>query len=105
MTGDNPQQLPADGIPLRVQLDRMRHLGGQLKLSLSRYNQEPQTQEQFVKREILRSRLQILEKRCLEFRNYGGKELRNREKPVEHLQLLIREFRTLEFQIKSFMHG
>lgn len=92
----------SDGLPVRVQLDRLRHLGSQLKFSLGNYNREPQTKDQFVQREMLRSRLQTMEKRCLVFRNFRDNEQRIRDKSWEDLNQLVRDFRTLEIQIKSF---
>jgi len=102
MITNRPQQTSADDQPVRVQLDRLRHLGGQLKVFLGQYNQEPQTKDQFVQREMLRSRLQTLEKRCLAFRNFRDNEQRIRDKSREDLSQLIREFRVLEIQVKSF---
>ena len=102
MIANKPQQTPADDLPVRVQLDRMRHLGNQLKTHLGRYNQEPQTRDQFVQREMLKSRLQTLAKRCVTFRKYRENGQRIRDKSQEDLTQLIREFRILEIQIKSF---
>jgi hypothetical protein len=104
MTVNSLPTLSSDGIPLRIQLNGLRQLGEQLKVFLGRYNQEPQTQDQFVKREILRSPLRTLEKRCLEQRDFHGKSLRTPDKSSEDFESLIREFRILEFQIKSLMH-
>ncbi|MGA9239802.1 hypothetical protein [Robiginitalea sp.] len=102
MTTKPLPQNPSDGLPVRVQLDRLRHLGGQLKVFLGYYNQEPQTKDQFVQREMLRARLQTLEKRCLAFRNFRDNEQRIRDKSREDLNQLIRDFRMLEIQVKSF---
>lgn len=102
MTTIRPEHIPPD-IPFRVQLDRLRLLGGQLKGFLGRYHQEPQTREQFIKRELLRSRLQTLQKRCVEFRVSGEKDLPLLDRSGRELDLLIREFRNLEIQVKGFM--
>ena len=102
MTANTLPQNASDGLPVRVQLDRLRHLGGQLKVFLGNYNQEPQTKDQFVQREMLRARLQTLEKRCLAFRNFRDNEQRIRDKSREDLNQLIRDFRLLEIQVKSF---
>ena len=102
MTANTLPQNASDGLPVRVQLDRLRHLGGQLKVFLGNYNQEPQTKDQFVQREMLRARLQTLEKRCLAFRNFRDNEQRIRDKSREELNQLIRDFRLLEIQVKSF---
>jgi len=102
MTANTFTQNPSDGLPVRVQLDRLRHLGGQLKVFLGQYNQEPQTRNQFVQREMLRARLQTLEKRCLAFRNFRENEQRIRDKSRVDLNQLIRDFRMLEIQVKSF---
>jgi hypothetical protein len=102
MTSNILPQNASDGLPVRVQLDRLRHLGGQLKVFLGNYNQEPQTKDQFVQREMLRARLQTLEKRCLAFRNFRDNEQRIRDKSREDLNQLIRDFRLLEIQVKSF---
>lgn len=102
MTANTLPQNASDGLPVRVQLDRLRHLGGQLKVFLGNYNQEPQTKDQFVQREMLRARLQTLEKRCLAFRNFRENEQRIRDKSREDLNQLIRDFRLLEIQVKSF---
>ena len=102
MTTNTLPQNPSDGLPVRVQLDRLRHLGGQLKVFLGQYNREPQTRDQFLQREMLRARLQTLEKKCLACRNIRDNEQRIRDKSREELNQLVRDFRTLEIQIKSF---
>ena len=102
MTTNTLPQNPSDGLPVRVQLDRLRHLGGQLKVFLGQYNREPQTRDQFLQREMLRARLQTLEKKCLAFRNFRDNEQRIRDKSRDELNQLVRDFRTLEIQIKSF---
>ena len=102
MTTNTLPQNPSDGLPVRVQLDRLRHLGGQLKVFLGQYKREPQTRDQFLQREMLRARLQTLEKKCLACRNFRDNEQRIRDKSREELNQLVRDFRTLEIQIKSF---
>ncbi|MDM9631694.1 hypothetical protein [Robiginitalea aurantiaca] len=95
------KNVPA-AIPLRFQLDRLRVLGTQLKGSLGRYRQEPRTRDQFVRREMLRSRLQTLEKRCNEFRVRAENDAALKDRSLEELDLLRREFRNLEMQVKGF---
>lgn len=88
---------------LKVQLERLRRMGSQLKGFLCRYHKEPQTQEQFAKREMLRARLQKLEKRCNEFWASRESDQMLWNRSGEDLDLLIREFRNLELQVKGFM--
>jgi hypothetical protein len=104
MTAILPEHLPSSSTPLRIQSERLRRLGTHLKGFLDRYQVEPQTREDFLRREMLRSGLQSLERRCAEFRVYREKEGVKQEKCREELAGLLREFRNLEIQIKGFMH-
>ena len=102
MTTNTPQQNPSDDLPVRVQLDRMRHLGGQLKVFLGRYNQEPQTQGSICATGDAQIPVADPGKTMLAFRNFRDNEQRIRDKSQEDLNQLIRDFRMLEIQVKSF---